>query len=39
MVESTRGYLYSVGGRIRMGETAEEAVVREVLEETGVLMP
>ncbi len=29
-------YLYSVGGRIRFGETAEEAVVREVYEETGV---
>lgn len=29
-------YLYSVGGRIQFGETAEEAVVREVLEETGV---
>lgn len=29
-------YLYSVGGRIKFGETAEEAVVREVLEETGV---
>ena len=29
-------YLYSVGGRIRFGETAEEAVVREVFEETGV---
>lgn len=28
-------YLYSVGGRIRFGETAEEAVVREVWEETG----
>ena len=28
-------YLYSVGGRIRFGETAEEAVVREVAEETG----
>ena len=28
-------YLYSVGGRIRFGETAEEAVVREVFEETG----
>ena len=38
MVESSRGYLYSVGGRIKMGETAEEAVVREILEETGVRM-
>ena len=28
-------YLYSVGGRIRFGETAEEAVIREVEEETG----
>ena len=32
------GYLYSVGGRLRFGETAEEAVVREVYEETGVSM-
>lgn len=31
-------YLYSVGGRIQFGETAEEAIVREVLEETGVKM-
>lgn len=31
-------YLYSVGGRIKFGETAEEAIVREVLEETGVKM-
>lgn len=31
-------YLYSVGGRIKFGETAEEAVVREVFEETGVNM-
>ena len=38
MVESCHGYLYSVGGRIKMGETAEEAVVREILEETGVKM-
>lgn len=31
-------YLYSVGGRVQFGETAEEAVVREVFEETGVHM-
>jgi len=29
-------YLYSVGGRVKFGETAQEAVVREVFEETGV---
>ena len=29
-------YLYSIGGGVRMGETAEEAVLREVFEETGV---
>ena len=31
-------HLYSVGGRIKFGESAEEAVVREVFEETGVQM-
>ena len=31
-------YLYSVGGRIKFGETAEEAVIREVLEDTGYLL-
>ena len=31
-------YLYSVGGRVKFGETAEEAVIREVFEETGVEM-
>ena len=36
MVHGARGYYYSVGGRIRFGETAEEAIVREVEEETGV---
>lgn len=29
-------HLYSVGGRVKFGETAEQAVVREVFEETGV---
>ena len=38
MVGNDRDYLYSVGGRVIFGETAEEAVVREVLEETGVQM-
>lgn len=31
-------YYYSVGGRVKFGETAEEAVIREVFEETGVRM-
>ena len=36
MVENDRfPHMYSVGGRIKFGETAEEAVVREVFEETG----
>ena len=38
MVGNDRDYLYSVGGRVKFGETAEEAVIREVLEETGVQM-
>lgn len=39
MVKNDREkYFYSVGGRIKFGETAQEAVVREVLEETGVRM-
>ncbi len=38
MVGNNRNYLYSVGGRLKFGETAEEAAVREVFEETGVQM-
>ena len=38
MVGNSKNYLYSVGGRIKFGETAAEAVVREVFEETGVRM-
>lgn len=29
-------YLYSIGGGVRMGETSEEAIIREVYEETGI---
>ena len=38
MVSNGGDYLYSVGGRVKFGETAEDTVVREVLEETGVQM-
>lgn len=31
-------YFYSVGGRVKFDESAEEAVIREVFEETGVKM-
>lgn len=31
-------YLYTVGGRLKFGETAAEAIVREAFEETGVRM-
>ena len=31
-------YFYSVSGRLKFGETAEEAVIREVREETGIEM-
>lgn len=31
-------YLFTVGGRVQFGESTEEAVVREVFEETGVRM-
>lgn len=31
-------FLYSVGGRLKFGETSEQAIVREVFEETGTMM-
>ncbi len=31
-------YYYSVGGAVKHGESLEEAVIREVFEETGVMM-
>lgn len=33
---ATADYLYSIGGGVHMGERAEDAVLREVYEETGV---
>lgn len=38
MVKSAQGYCYSIGGRIRFGERAEDAIVREVREETGATL-
>jgi ADP-ribose pyrophosphatase YjhB (NUDIX family) len=39
MVRNSRvPYLYSVGGRVKLHETAEEAIMREVCEETGLHM-
>ena len=32
----TSDYYYSVGGGVHLNETAEEAVIREVFEETGI---
>ena len=40
MVKNARDdYYYSVGGRIKSGETSEDAVLREVYEELGVRLP
>ncbi len=37
-VNERNSYYYSVGGAVHLGESVREAVVREVLEETGALM-
>ena len=34
----TADYYYSIGGAVHIGEKAEDAVIREVFEETGVKM-
>ena len=36
MAKSDGSPYYSVGGRVQFGETAEQAVLREIYEETGV---
>ena len=39
MVKNLRSdYIYSLGGRLKFGESAREGVVREVREETGIKM-
>ncbi len=35
MTNPTEDYVYSVGGAVQLGETSEEAVLREIKEETG----
>ena len=37
MFAEPEDYYYSIGGGVHMGESAEEPVKREVLEETGVV--
>lgn len=34
--KSKGGYLFLVGGRIKIGETSEQAAVREIMEELGI---
>jgi len=38
MKNSRDSYYYSIGGRVHLHETMEEAIIREVYEETGVLL-
>lgn len=39
MLDSASPYYYLPGGRVRLGETAEHAVAREIEEELGVSLP
>lgn len=34
--KSKKGYLFALGGRIKIGETSREAMIRETIEEIGV---
>lgn len=36
VTNSNKDYYYSVGGRVKFGETAEKAILREAKEETGI---
>lgn len=38
MVKHPNGYYYPIGGRVHMGESSVDAVLRQVQEETGVAM-
>ena len=35
-VKSKKGYVFVLGGRVKLGETSQEAIIREVAEEIGM---